>query len=166
MIAKHQITLFLPAKMNVACRMKDCELHNVFEKKRANSCFHLWQHIDRSRSVKPMSPTASASPFHPSFHRRSPFFSPLLSEQFQTWGISRSRLRGVAGWNQFHWMGVPWARSHPALFDRCSWNGPEGHLQPFDVPLKTIAFSTWFNTGPLIVSTQMNSLPEKRHINI
>lgn len=34
MIAKHQITLFLPAKMNVACRMKDCELHNMFKKKK------------------------------------------------------------------------------------------------------------------------------------
>lgn len=29
----------------------------------------------------------------------------LLSTQFQTWEISGSQLQGVAGWNQFHWMG-------------------------------------------------------------
>lgn len=77
----------------------DCTTSQI----KTKSYFHLRRRIDCRSSMQQMSPsfsfTFSSFPLLP----LTPLLLPL-SEQFQTWEISRSQLRGVAGWNQFHRM--------------------------------------------------------------
>lgn len=136
--------------MNKSKRNLDCIATEIKEKiNKTNMYLHLWKLIDCSSSMHQMSANFSST-FQSFSLLPLVLLLLLLSEQFQTWEISSSRLRGVAGWNQFHWIGdckhIPTQHFWSVLVEET-----RGTCENLWCSLQDCCFPAWFNPSLFVL---------------